>query len=87
MRKIKNKHCNKSSDCHHLFNKKDVSLIFLGVGFTMFLLNITTYIKLLPYITYMETMGVSVLTGYYTSIISAIVLLLYASYNVCLDND
>ena len=68
---------------HVPFSKKEIGLFFLGVGFTMFLLNITTYIQLLPYIEFLNSMGLKVLmTGYYTSIVSSIILILYSVYNI-----
>ncbi len=65
------------------FKKREIGLFFLGIGLTMFILNITTYMQILPYISFMKQFtGVSPLTGYYTSISSSIILMIYSLYNI-----
>lgn len=67
------------------FDRKKIGLIFLGVGITMFLMNMLTIISLLPYIEMIRTIYGNALTGYYVSVISSIILIVYSMYNIFLD--
>lgn len=64
------------------FEKESVGLFFLGVGVTMFLLNLITIINAVPYMAEMSAYGGYPLAGYYISIISSILLMTYSLYNV-----
>lgn len=69
------------------FSKKDVSLFFLGAGLTLFLLNISAAISILPYIEVLKGHTNYPLLGYYVSILSSIFLMTYASYILYIEND
>lgn len=69
-----------------IFDRQKVSLIFLGVGITMFLLNMLSIITLLPYLEYLVQNSIAhTLTGYYISVISSIILIVYSMYNLFID--
>lgn len=59
------------------FNKQTVGYFFLGIGFTMFLLNIITIV------TFSSIQNIEIpLNGYYISVISSIILMTYSIYNI-----
>lgn len=58
-------------------DREDVAFLFLGVGLTMFLLNITTIINMM-----ITWGGVYSLTSYFVSSASSILIILYSVYNI-----
>ncbi len=67
-------------------DKKKIGLVFLGVGLTMFILNMVTIISLLPYLSLItSSAGTNSLTGYYLSVISSIILIVYSVYNINIE--
>lgn len=69
-----------------IFNRQKVSLVFLGVGITMFLINMTSIITLLPYVEFVnQAYGTNFLGGYYISVISSIILMTYSLYNLFIE--
>ena len=59
------------------WNEKTIATFFLGVGFILFILNLTTVMKALD----MIARGFPV-TSFYTSIASSMVLMSYSIYNI-----
>jgi len=66
----------KIEDLFH-WNKHTVGHFFLGVGLTIFILNIIVFINISQYY-----VGNDLMISYYLSIISSIVLMCYALYNI-----
>lgn len=62
------------------FNKQTVGYFFLGIGFTMFLLNIITIVNFSNMVSFSNV--TIPLTGYYISVISSIILMTYSIYNI-----
>ena len=70
-------------DNSNLLNKKTIGAFFLGIGIIMLLMNIMTYLVVMPYTTMLENLGINLLmSGYYVSIGSSILLILYSLYNI-----
>jgi len=63
------------------FDKKTIGYFFLGVGFTMFILNVITIVNFLKF----SQINLP-LTGYYISIVCSIFLMTYSVYNIY-DNN
>ena len=70
------KHVKKIEDLY-IWNKKTIGTFFLGVGLTMFILNIVTFINISQYYS-----GTYLLANYYLSIVSSVVLMSYSLYNI-----
>ncbi|NCC71413.1 hypothetical protein EOM09_07585, partial [bacterium] len=57
-------------------NKRNISQIFLGVGFTMFFVNLSSYISVMSYIPIIENLyGISILYSFYASLLSSLFLI------------
>jgi hypothetical protein len=70
---------NKSLD----LDKEKIGIFFLGVGIIMFILNIVSFLQLLPIIIYMNSIiGTFPMHGFYISIISSVILITYSLYNI-----
>lgn len=68
---------------HYSFlDHKKISFFFLGVGLTMFLLNVITIVNFLVLINALDYQVNVSLNGYYVSIISSVVLTTYSIYNL-----
>lgn len=82
------KHNNKESSKELFpFKSETIGLFFLGVGITMFILNLITILNALPYLGYIkETYKGFPLSGYYISMISSIILIGYSLYNIYAKN-
>lgn len=61
-------------------SRKIAGYFFLGIGFTMFILNITTILTIMQYYS-----GGYPLAGYYISILSSIILMTYSLYNIYIE--
>ena len=84
MRKIKMSHSESRFEKileSFTFDKKTIGYFFLGVGFTMFILNVVTIVNFMKF----EEINIP-LTGYYISIICSIFLMTYSVYNIY-DNN
>ena len=69
------------------WDRKTVGFFFFGVGVTMFILNLTAVINAINLI---ANYGVNVkipLGGYYTSLISSVLLMTYSLYNIYIDKN
>ena len=73
---------NRISEEFHL-NYHVVGSFFLGVGLTMFMLNITAVMQLIPYMAAMKSIyGVFPMHGFYVSVLSSMILMVYSLYNM-----
>jgi len=70
------KHLHKISDIMH-WHKESIGLFFLGVGLTMFILNIVLFLNVTASFSKEFT-----LAGYYISIVSSIVIMAYSLFNI-----
>lgn len=69
-------------DKHFTFTRKDVGLFFLGVGLTMFILNIASMINSLQTILEVGKMVEYPFMGFYISLLSSILLMAYSLLNI-----
>ena len=73
---------------HFYLSHKDVGLFFLGIGLTMFILNVTAMVQLYPLIGDLkEVYGIAPITAYYISFASSIILIAYSAYNIAQCED
>ncbi len=67
-------------------NRKSISQIFLGVGFTMFFVNLSSYISVMSYIPIIENVyGISILYSFYASLLSSLFLIIFCIYEILYD--
>lgn len=64
------------------FDKKEVGLFFLGVGLTMFILNIASMINSIHAIIQTGKIIEYPFMGFYVSLLSSILLMLYSLLNI-----
>lgn len=64
------------------FDKKEVGLFFLGVGLTMFILNIASMINSIHAIIQAGKIIQYPFMGFYVSLLSSILLMLYSILNI-----
>ncbi len=68
---------------HVVLDVHTAGVFFLGVGITMFILNITSILQLIPYLSAMnKILGPYPLYGFYISLISSIILISYSIFNI-----
>lgn len=67
------------------WNRESIGLFFLGVGLTMFIVNITAILNILPYLSLLSTYVEYPLLGYYVSVLSSIILMTYSLYNMYVE--
>ena len=60
------------------WNNTNINILFLGIGLVMFVLNVTTIITFIPFIDKYDLP----LAGFYTSLLSSLFLIGYATYNI-----
>ncbi|MCA9459816.1 MAG: hypothetical protein KC550_04680 [Nanoarchaeota archaeon] len=68
-------------DEEFLWDRKTVGYFFLGVGLTMFIINITLILSVMK----IWSSGYP-MSGYYISIISSIILMTYSLYNIYVED-
>ncbi|MCA9497208.1 MAG: hypothetical protein KC589_09765 [Nanoarchaeota archaeon] len=67
-------------DEEFLWDRKTVGYFFLGVGLTMFIINITLILSVMQ----VWSSGYP-MSGYYISIISSVILMTYSLYNIYVE--
>lgn len=67
------------------WDRESIGLFFLGVGLTMFIVNITAILNILPFLPMLSTYVEYPLLGYYVSILSSIILMTYSLYNMYIE--
>lgn len=67
----------KRIDDKFIWDYRTIGTFFLGVGFVMFVLNITSILQIMQY-----TVIPYPMTGYYVSVLSSIFLMGYSLYNI-----
>ena len=75
------KHLLKRLDDNFIWDNRTIGTFFLGVGFVMFVLNITSILQITQY-----TIIPYPMTGYYVSVLSSIFLMSYSLYNIYSNN-
>ncbi|USN44883.1 MAG: hypothetical protein H6500_03510 [Candidatus Woesearchaeota archaeon] len=71
-----------------LLTRHNIGLFFLGVGMTMFLVNITTMLTVAPYLKLLNVGLASLpLAGYYISVLSSVFLMGYSLYNIYVEEE
>jgi len=73
---------NKRLGFFHGLDKKAMGYFFFGVGVTMFILNLTSIIQFIDFITRSQIENVVPMTGYYVSTVSSVILMTYSLYNI-----
>lgn len=70
--------------CQNYFenDRESIAFFFLGVGLTMFIVNVTAIINLMPFIHLLSNNIEYPLLSYYISLTSSIVLMAYSLYNI-----
>ena len=67
---------------HFSFTKNEIGLFFLGVGLTMFLLNIASMINSIQAIIEAGKVVKYPFMGFYISLLSSMLLMIYSLYNI-----
>lgn len=71
------KHLLKRIDDNFIWDHRTIGTFFLGIGFVMFVLNITSILQIIQYNVIPYPM-----TGYYVSVLSSIFLMAYSLFNI-----
>lgn len=67
------------------WDRESIGLFFLGVGLTMFIINVTAILNILPFLPKLAEYVEYPLLGYYVSILSSIILMVYSLYNMYVE--
>lgn len=63
-------------------NQKEIAILFLGVGTTMFVLSFISYLTIYQYLKLSQLGLVGPFYGHYTSFVASILLMAYAIYEL-----
>jgi hypothetical protein len=72
---------------HFGFSKREVALFFLGVGLTLFILNMASMINMLEVLVYVKDKIEYPFLGFYISTLSSIILMGYSLFNLTSDEE